>query len=128
MANRLRDIFDPNSEYNKKLKERIERIIYQLVEDNSCYCCKNAVHPGHFEMGKYSGTDTYCRMTKELKKCSDTCLFYNYNEVFMEKHMEKLECEKCKYWNTEDCYCTWLSCDGLDCDEKLPCESEDKTK
>ena len=33
-----------------------------------------------------------------------------------------MECECCKYYDSEDCRCTWLACDGLDCDEKLPCE------
>lgn len=36
-----------------------------------------------------------------------------------------LECETCEYYNSDDGYCTALTCDTLDCDEPLPCEKED---
>ena len=34
-------------------------------------------------------------------------------------------CIGCEYWNEDECYCTYIACDGLDCDEFLPCEEDD---
>ena len=125
MGNLLRDIFDPNSEYNKQIRERLENIEREMIENHDCCYCKNAIHPPHIEMGKFAGTDTYCRLVKEYKHCGDTCLFYDFNEVYKEKHMENVNCEKCKYYDSEDNVCTWMYCDGSDCYEELPCEKED---
>ena len=35
---------------------------------------------------------------------------------------DEINCENCKYYDKEGDYCTWITCDGLDCDEQLPCE------
>ena len=88
MGNLLRDIFDPNSEYNKRLRKKLKDIEREMIESHDCCYCKNAIHPPHIEMGKFAGTDTYCRLMKEYKHYGDTCLFYNFNEVFKEKQME----------------------------------------
>lgn len=36
-----------------------------------------------------------------------------------------IACEDCKYFEKEANYCTWIACDGLDCDEPLPCETDE---
>lgn len=37
-----------------------------------------------------------------------------------------MDCENCKYWESEQEYCTAFECNGLDC-PTLPCE-EDNNK
>lgn len=35
-----------------------------------------------------------------------------------------MECADCPYYDKEDDYCKYIACDGLDCDEQLPCEKD----
>jgi hypothetical protein len=39
--------------------------------------------------------------------------------------MCQIECSQCKYYNNEDNYCIALSCNTLNCDELLPCETDE---
>ena len=40
MKNKLREIFDPNSEYNQKCLERIKEIEKELIADKHCSFCQ----------------------------------------------------------------------------------------
>lgn len=126
MGNSLRDMFDPNSEYNKRLRKKLKDIEREMIENHDCSFCKNAIHPPHFEMGKYGGCDTYCRIMKEYKHYGDTCIFYDFNEFYKEKNMDSVNCVGCDWYDHEYNFCSYLTCDGTNCDEKLPCEKEDE--
>ena len=38
--------------------------------------------------------------------------------------MDEINCTECAYYNKEEDFCMYLACDGLDCDEPLPCEDD----
>ena len=42
--------------------------------------------------------------------------------------MCQIECAECKYFDDEDNCCTALDCNVLNCDDPLPCETEDCRK
>lgn len=79
MGNKLRDMFDLNSEYNKNLEQQIEFFKEKMIEDKCCCYCSHASEVPHYEMGKYGGTDTYCEVYNELKLGyaeGQQCLFW----------------------------------------------------
>ena len=79
MENRLRDILNPDSEYNKQLKEQLHKIQLKMIEDKHCSYCINSHEVPHIEMGKNAGTDTYCDVFNELRLSYPTgqeCLFW----------------------------------------------------
>jgi hypothetical protein len=39
--------------------------------------------------------------------------------------MQQIECQQCKYYDTENINCTALDCNILNCDEPLPCETDE---
>ena len=39
--------------------------------------------------------------------------------------MYQIECSECKYYNSEDITCTALDCNILNCDDLLPCETDE---
>ena len=41
MSNKLRDIFNPNSDYNKRVEQQIKVIRQQWIEERSCFICKH---------------------------------------------------------------------------------------
>ena len=83
MGNRFRDIFNPDSDYNKELKEKAEKIKQQLIADKHCSYCANSHEEPHYEMGYYGGTDTYCDVYHKLMLSYPTgqeCLFWKLKE------------------------------------------------
>ena len=44
----------------------------------------------------------------------------------IKEKIEEIDCANCQYYNKEDDYCSWIACDGLDCDEQLPCEVDNE--
>ena len=84
MGNLLRDMFDPNSEYSKRINERIEQIAKERKENHCCEYCIHSEQQPHIEMGRESGTDSYCKIHKELR-----LEYYNTCILFEEKDKEK---------------------------------------
>lgn len=41
MANKIYELFNPNSDYNKNLLLRLENIQQELIQSRSCYVCKH---------------------------------------------------------------------------------------
>lgn len=83
MANKLRDIFDPDSEYNKQMAERMKQFECQMKDDKHCSYCANSHEEPHYEMGYYGGTDTYCDIYHKLMLSYPTgqeCLFWKLKE------------------------------------------------
>ena len=39
--------------------------------------------------------------------------------------MCQTECSECKYYDDEDNYCVALDCNILNCDDPLPCETDE---
>lgn len=39
--------------------------------------------------------------------------------------MYQTECSECKYYDEEDDNCTALDCNTLNCDDPLPCETDE---
>ena len=85
MGNLLRDMLDPDSEYNKQLTEQLNKIKMQMIEDKCCTECANAELVPHIEMGYDAGTDPYCKIWNELKLGygeGQQCLFWKQREEF----------------------------------------------
>ena len=83
MSNKLRDMFDPNSEYNKELKRKAQKMEQQMKNDKDCLFCANAELRPHIEMGREVGNDAYCTIHKELKLgygVGQECLFWKERE------------------------------------------------
>lgn len=83
MSNKLRDIFDPDSEYNMQMAEQIEQLERQMKEDKHCSYCANSHEVPHIEMCRYTGTDTYCDIYHKLMLSYPTgqeCLFWKLKE------------------------------------------------
>lgn len=78
MSNKLRDMFDINSDYNKRVRENLKRIESEMRDEKYCCYCKKSYEKDHWEMGYYGGTDTYCSLTDELRegKNGQQCLFW----------------------------------------------------
>lgn len=79
MSNKLLDIFDPNSEYNKQIDNKIKQFKCKMKEDKHCSYCVNSHEEPHYEMGYYGGTDTYCDIYHKLMLSYPTgqeCLFW----------------------------------------------------
>lgn len=66
MPNLLRDMFDPNSDYNKEQDKMLEEMQQQAKEDKCCRYCTHAELQPHYEHGKYGGTDPFCPIFGEL--------------------------------------------------------------
>ena len=39
--------------------------------------------------------------------------------------MQQIECQQCKYYDNENIICTALNCYILNCDDPLPCETDE---
>jgi hypothetical protein len=39
--------------------------------------------------------------------------------------MQQIECKQCKYYDNENINCTTLDCNILNCDDSLPCETDE---
>ena len=83
MSNRIREMFDPNSEYNIRLREHLRTIKLEMIADKDCSYCINSHRVPHIEMGKDGGTDTYCDVFDELKLDygeGQQCIFWKLRE------------------------------------------------
>ena len=83
MGNKLWDIFNPDSEYNKQLQERMSNFKKQMIADKHCSYCANSHEVPHIEMGRDAGTDTYCDVFNELRLTYPTgqeCLFWRLKD------------------------------------------------
>ena len=83
MANKLRDMFDLNSEYNVKMREHLKEIKLEMIADKHCSYCVNSRRVPHIEMGKDGGTDIYCDVFNEMRLTYPTgqeCLFWKLRE------------------------------------------------
>lgn len=77
MGNKLRDMFDKNSEYNKNLKELIEQWIQESKENHCCEFCIYSEQHVHIEHGKVGGYDNWCSIhNKYMLKPNSTCLLF----------------------------------------------------
>lgn len=84
MGNWFREIFDPDSDYNKKQKEFIEKMNAQMRDDKCCYFCVHSEQQPHIEMGRESGTDDYCTIHKQLileYGAGQQCIFWEEKDA-----------------------------------------------
>ena len=84
MGNLLRDIFDPNSEYNKQQRAFMESLDKKLRDDKCCCYCKNSEQVPHIEMGREAGTDDFCKIHQELMLgygLGQQCLFWEERDA-----------------------------------------------
>ena len=83
MGNKLRDMLDDNSEYNKRIKARLDQVEKDGRHNGCCLYCVHVEkrYPQFSAPGVYS---CYCKIDGELK--SDTfgtgerCLHYKEDE------------------------------------------------
>lgn len=77
MICKFKDIFDSDSTYNKKIEEKIEQIKKDRKEWHCCEYCIHSEQRPHYEMGKESGTDSYCNIFNELRlDYYNTCVLF----------------------------------------------------
>lgn len=73
--NKLREMFDENSEYNKRIKEKLEQIIEQSYVNKDCCTCQNYI-PVPEDLPGFCTAYPECKMNI---KPMETCLFYKSN-------------------------------------------------
>ena len=75
MSNKLYDIFNPDSDYNKRVKENLERIERQWIEERSCFVCKKCI-----DISDDRDTCHLCEYTNNLLPEEMTCLLWEKND------------------------------------------------
>ena len=78
--NRLREIFDPDSEYNKELTHQAKQLEEEAIKDKCCRYCINSINEPYYEHGKYGGTNPFCQIFDKLileYGYGQQCLFWN---------------------------------------------------
>lgn len=69
--NIIYDIFNPNSEYNKQILEKVKQIHHEFVENRECYACKHCI-----DISDDRNTCHLCKYTNDLIPVELTCLLW----------------------------------------------------
>jgi len=73
--NKLYEIFNPNSEYNKRIEEKMKQIKQQWIEERSCFVCKKCM-----DISDERNTCHLCEYTNDLLPEEMTCLLWELKE------------------------------------------------
>ena len=75
MRNKIYEIFNPNSDYNKKIMENLKRLKQKWIEEKCCFVCKNCK-----DISDERNTCHLCIYTNDLLPESLTCLLWELND------------------------------------------------
>lgn len=78
-VNKLRAIFNPTAEEQRRHEENLTRVEQELIDSHSCLYCRHAELRDHYMHGCYAGVDTYCKMDGRLKVGCQDCLFWDFS-------------------------------------------------
>lgn len=71
MGNKIRKIFDPNSDYNKAILEKVKQIHQEFISNRECYVCKHVI-----DISDDRNTCHLCEYTHDLIPEEHTCLLW----------------------------------------------------
>ena len=71
MGNKLYDIFNPNSEYNKQLIKKVQEIHQSFIDNKECFVCKHCI-----DISDDRNSCHLCEYTKDLIPQELTCLLW----------------------------------------------------
>lgn len=69
MSNKIYDIFNPNSDYNKYIIEKVKHIHKEFIDNRQCFVCKHCI-----DISDDRNTCHLCKYTNELIPNELTCL------------------------------------------------------
>ena len=74
MSNKIYDIFNPKSEYNKQIVEKAKRIHQEFIDNRECFVCKHCI-----DISDDRNTCHLCEYTNDLLPQELTCLLWEVN-------------------------------------------------
>lgn len=89
MGNRLREIFNPTPEQQKEQEERLQKLVQESIDNQSCFYCKHARLEDLYDMGRYAGKTSYCTIDGRDEWVDDyehsrhdkqLCMFWEYSD------------------------------------------------
>jgi len=75
MGNKIYDIFNPNSEYNKQIIKKAKQIHQEFIDNRKCFVCKHCI-----DISDDRNTCHLCEYTKDLLPRELTCLLWEVND------------------------------------------------
>ena len=69
MGNKIYDIFNPNSDYNKYIIEKVKHIHKEFIDNRQCFVCKHCI-----DISDDRNTCHLCKYTNKLIPNELTCL------------------------------------------------------
>ena len=75
MGNKIYDIFNPNSEYNRQIIEKAKQIHQEFIDNRECFVCKHVI-----DISDDRNTCHLCKYTNDLIPEECTCLLWEYND------------------------------------------------
>lgn len=75
MSNKIYDIFNPNSDYNKRMRENLLQIEQKWIEEKCCFVCKHCK-----DISDDRNTCHLCKYTNDLLPEELTCLLWELEE------------------------------------------------
>ena len=75
--NKIREIFDSNSDYNKKIKENMKRTEQRWIEERCCFVCKSCN-----DISDDRNTCHLCAYTNDLLPEGLTCLLWELHDDY----------------------------------------------
>ena len=69
--NKIREMLDPNSDYNRRIATNMERIQRRWVEERDCFACKHCK-----DISDDRNTCHLCYYTNDLLPEEQTCLLW----------------------------------------------------
>lgn len=75
MGNKIREIFDLNSDYNKAILEKAKQIHQRFIDNRECFVCKHCK-----DISDDRNTCHLCKYTNDLIPKELTCLLWELEE------------------------------------------------
>jgi hypothetical protein len=75
VGNKLYEIFNPNSDYNKRIIENARRIHQEFIDNRTCFVCKQCK-----DISDDRNTCHLCKYTNDLLPKELTCLLWELEE------------------------------------------------
>lgn len=75
MGNKIYDIFNPDSDYNKQIIENAKHIHQEFINNKECFVCKYCI-----DISDERNTCHLCKYTNDLLPENLTCLLWELND------------------------------------------------
>ena len=77
MSNKIYEIFNPNSNYNKKIEENLKRTKQRWIEEKCCFVCEHVN-----DISDDRNTCHLCKYTNDLLPNELTCLLWELQKEY----------------------------------------------